>query len=408
VGLRIALLGFLAACGGAPGDLLPTADLAGVSQVSGDLGANPDLTSTDLASTDLASADLASADPALPDMALSDLASANLASPDLASLDLASPDLATFDPDLAKPDLAKPDLAKPDLASPDLASPDLATPPDLSPARDLSPPRDLATSHHVRVAIGNLTAGNDQSYTTGEGIRILSGLTPDIVLLQELNYGTNSDAEILSMAQAIVGPEVAWFRESGMSIPNGIFSRYPIIAAGSWQDALTNGTRGFAWAHLDVPGERDLWAVSVHLLTTSSTLRDQEAQALVALINANIPASDYVVLGGDFNTRSRGDLPLTTLSSLFTVTAPWPVDEAGNDNTSGPRTRPHDWLLSDAELGPLQVDTIIGPLHFAAGLVFDTRVFSRLDLVPPALAGDSAAVEMQHMAVVKDFELSAP
>ena len=47
----------------------------------------------------------------------------------------------------------------------------------------------------------------------------------------------------------------------------------------------------------------------------------------------------------------------------------------------------------------------IGSASFPAGLVFDTRVFTPLTDVAPATATDSAATNMQHMAVVEDFLL---
>ena len=69
------------------------------------------------------------------------------------------------------------------------------------------------------------------------------------------------------------------------------------------------------------------------------------------------------------------------------------------------RMRAYDWVLADPDLHALQVPVFIADAGFNAGLVFDTRVFNPLDDVAPAQAGDSAAPNMQHMAVVKDFLL---
>ena len=66
---------------------------------------------------------------------------------------------------------------------------------------------------------------------------------------------------------------------------------------------MTN--RDFAWARIDMPGPKDLWVVSVHLLTSSSGVRNTEATNLVNFIKANVPAGDYLAIGGDFNTDSR-------------------------------------------------------------------------------------------------------
>ena len=47
----------------------------------------------------------------------------------------------------------------------------------------------------------------------------------------------------------------------------------------------------------------------------------------------------------------------------------------------------------------------IGAAQFANGLVVDTRVYTPLADLAPALATDSGATGMQHMAVVRDFLL---
>ena len=48
-------------------------------------------------------------------------------------------------------------------------------------------------------------------------------------------------------------------------IPNGIISRYPIVASGSWVDTVqSQPNRGFAWAQIALPGTNDLYVVSVH------------------------------------------------------------------------------------------------------------------------------------------------
>jgi hypothetical protein len=48
----------------------------------------------------------------------------------------------------------------------------------------------------------------------------------------------------------------------------------------------------------------------------------------------------------------------------------------------------------------------IGAASFPSGLVFDSRVYTPLADVSPIQLGDSAAVNMQHMAVVRDIQLT--
>src|SRR6266404_8818564 len=125
----------------------------------------------------------------------------------------------------------------------------------------------------VRVMTANLTTGNNQSYLT-PGLDILTGLKPDVVAIQEFNYsstttnGVNTPAAFREMIDNTFGTNFFYFRESYTAsgdIPNGIISRYPILASGSWVDTQV-ANRGFAWAQIDIPGTNDLYVVSVHLL----------------------------------------------------------------------------------------------------------------------------------------------
>lgn len=258
--------------------------------------------------------------------------------------------------------------------------------------------------HPLRVTAGNLSSGNLQSYDTGEGTRILQGLRPDVALLQELNYGQRTDADTRRYVDLAFGPEFYVYREPGKSIPNAIVSRYPIVASGSWTDSNVSN-RGFAWARIDVPGPRDLWAVSLHFLTTSTAVRNSEASQLVSQIQSTVPAGDYLVLGGDLNTSTRSESCISTLGAVVSTAAPHPVDQSSNPNTNANRSTPLDWVLADSDLRAIQVPLVVGANSFPAGLVFDTRVYTPLADLAPAQAGDSGATGMQHMAVSKQFSL---
>ncbi len=247
----------------------------------------------------------------------------------------------------------------------------------------------------------NLTSGNDQSYDPGEGIRILQGIRPDVILLQEMNYGAQTEEAMRDLVDQICGMECDYVRGGGQ-IPNGVVSRYPILDGGTWPDPKANN-RDFVWARLEVPGATDLWAVSVHLLTSSAAERDQEAALLVQHFNAVIPDLDYLVLGGDFNTGVRDEPAIATFAARLSVEGPYPVDNDGNENTSTTRTKPYDWVLPSPELRAVEGPVIIGDSQFDTGLVVDTRVYSPLDELSPAKDGDSGATNMQHMAVVRDF-----
>ncbi len=255
-----------------------------------------------------------------------------------------------------------------------------------------------AQTTRLRLVAANTSSGNFQAYEA-PGIRIFQGLDPDIVMIQEFNYQSGTLRQFVDTA---FGPEFSFFVEpGGEQIPNGIISRYPIIASGDWVDSnVTN--RDFAWARIDIPGSKDLWAVSVHFLTTSSGSRNAQATLLVSYINANVPAGDYLVIGGDLNTRSRTEACIITLRAVVTDLGT-PLDRNNNSNTNAGRSEPYDWVLPESELHALRAPVIIGGNSFANGLVFDSRVYTPLSEVSPVQSGDSGVSGMQHMAIVKDF-----
>ncbi|MFY0526885.1 lamin tail domain-containing protein [Archangium gephyra] len=262
--------------------------------------------------------------------------------------------------------------------------------------------QESPVSVRLRVMAANTTSGNLQSYDPGHGTRIFQGTKPDVVAIQEFNYGDNSAAAIRGFVNTAFGSNFYYYREAGAQIPNGIISRYPIIAAGEWDDTQVSN-RDFAWARIDVPGPKDLWVVSVHLLTASSSVRNTEAVNLVNFIKANVPASDFLVIAGDFNTDSRSESCFSTFSQVVSTASPYPADRNGNGNTNASRGKPYDHVLVDADLRAYQTATVIGGSSFAAGTVIDTRVYSPLSEISPALSADSGATNMQHMAVIKDF-----
>lgn len=305
-------------------------------------------------------------------------------------------------------------IATSDLAG-DLAggpSRDLASDLAGGPARDLGgdlggPAGDLGGDlggggWRLRVMAANTTSGNRQSYDPGEGLRIFQGVHPDVALIQEFNYGDNSDTAIRGFVNTAFGSSFSYYRERGAQIPNGVASRYPILASGSWTDPRVSN-RSFAWARIDIPGTPDLWAVSVHLLTSSASNRDLEAKALVIEIQKAVPAGDYLVIGGDLNSGTRTEACLTSFSAVVSVTAPFPADNLGNTNTSGSRSKPHDWVMPSPNLRSLAAPVTIGTHSFPSGLVVDSRVYSPLSELSPVMTADSAASNMQHMAVVEDF-----
>ena len=265
----------------------------------------------------------------------------------------------------------------------------------------------------VRIIAANLTSGNGQDYDLGHGIRMLNALKPDIVLVQEMNYKSNSDANYKEFSQAILGTDY-YAVESGVNIPNGIISKWPITSNGYWNDpTLTD--RELMWGIIDIPGPIDIFAVSVHLHTSPSS--DQVTASLVIVDevkkhkNAN-PGQFYYVVGGDFNGTSSVSSNGFGKDGTFYVSSPHPADDNGNVNTNANRNSQYDFVLGDNTMHGFQIPVVYkSNVNYSAttytnGLVFDTRTFSQSELdeyFPDALTSDSGASSMQHMAVVKDY-----
>lgn len=340
-----------------------------------------------------------------------------------------SPDCAVPHTDAAtRPDVSHTDAAmRPDVSHTDATSPQDAwrqdsTSTDTGGRRPVdaatdaghpTPPTcDSGAAVTVRIVTGNLSSGNDQSYTTGEGGRIFKALDGDVVMIQEFNVNTNSDADVQAFVTRYFGPTYIYDRGTGQ-IPNGVITRWPILASGTWTDQSVSN-RNFVWAKIDIPGPTDLYAVSVHLLTTSSANRATEATELVGYIQANVTDGSYVALAGDLNTDTRSETAITDFSAVFSTAAPYPADQAGTDGTNASRKKPYDWILASPALDALRAPTTLGTVSFPNGAVFDTRVFNPLSSLntpgdPDAvLATDSAATNMQHMAVVREFTVTCP
>ena len=267
----------------------------------------------------------------------------------------------------------------------------------------------------LRVVAANLTSGNNQRYET-PGLNILQGLRPDIVALQEFNYastgsaGLNTPAAFREMLDRTFGPDFVYYREAGYNIPNGIISRYPMIASGSWVDSDAGvNDRGFAWARIDVPGTNDLYVVSVHLKASNSgsdvTRRAAQAAELRALIATNFPADAWIVLAGDFNIYSEDEPAVATLRTFVSDT-PVPTDLHGNPNTNQGRNRRYDRVLVSFPLTNSLTPVVLPSHTLADGLVFVSTNYAPLSDVPPVQFGDSIVSGMQHLAVVKDFKFT--
>ena len=248
----------------------------------------------------------------------------------------------------------------------------------------------------ISIASANLSDSFSQSYEE-PGIRILRALKPDVLGIQEFRSQTESPE---ALVERIFGPGYHFHREEGNRLPNGIVSRFPILAAGQWPDPFVDD-RDFAWATLDVPGPVPLHVVSVHLLNNSPHNRLPQARALLSHVREQFAPGDYVVLCGDFNVSSRDSPALDELLGYF-VDSPVPADQEGNPNTNASRTRPYDFVLPNPALAQYHAPSILGGTVFPRGLVFDSRLWNP---PPPPVLWDDTSRNMQHLPVLKTFRI---
>ncbi len=270
---------------------------------------------------------------------------------------------------------------------------------------------DKPGKYKIRVMAANTTSGEDQAYDLGPGLRFFQAFQPDIALVQEFNYREGTTKDIEDMVITAFGPEYYYYRGTG-KIPNGIVSRYPITESGGWESNVTTDRR-WEWAVIDIPGDVDLLAISLHLHTDNHAV---EMEPLITRINQKMLDDErqyYVVAGGDFNTADRKDV-LAKMTSVFSVGPEYPVDQNDNGGTNASRTKPYDWVLFSNDLAPMEVPMIVGEHKYQHGHVLDSRVYAscrahngadELKYIKPVKADDSGAKNMQHMAVIRDFQI---
>ena len=278
------------------------------------------------------------------------------------------------------------------------------------------------TGVKIRFMAANTTSGTGQDYDDGKGIRMFQAMKPDIILIQEFAYSKG----LRSLVDTAFGPEFHYYPGSGGNIPNGIISRYPIIQTGTWDSKASD--RENEWAIIDIPGDRDMLAVSVHFLRAS--VNEEYRIVKERILAKQKEGNYYVVLGGDFNAKNRTS-PSQILGSLLQFkkdgsnsqdkclgSTTYPVDQNGNNCTSAERDDPYDWILFDPDFDKFEIPVVIGERSYPNGHVLDSRVYDQhgeLGDIPPVQAEDSwkcsgspncedksTVNQFQHMPVIRD------
>lgn len=145
--------------------------------------------------------------------------------------------------------------------------------------------------------------------------------------------------------------------------------------------------------------------VSVHLHAKGATSRTEQAKALAKFIRHKVPDGAFLIIGGDLNTRTTDEECFHHLAGVVSIPRNPPADADGIIHTNAPRNRPYDWVLASPTLERHAVPVELAGRRFPHGLVFDSRVFEPLENLAPVQRGDSGAPFMQHMAVVRDFQI---
>ena len=270
----------------------------------------------------------------------------------------------------------------------------------------------------LRLMAANTTTGRYGFYQS-DGIRIFQAIDPDVIMVQEFLY----DGSIDTLVEKIYGAgclsqKKCFYYRGDRSKPNGIISKYKIIDHGFWRDSGYSD-RNLDWAIIDIPGNIELYAISVHLSTKGS---EQVAPARmiatkIAAHKAANPGKYYYVVGGDFNgSTAVGGF---TSSNAFDGSDPYPESEKCRTgkgsykctNTNHGRTKHYDWILESSNLSKFRVTTKLCKqndkndcLEYPKSLVFDTREYiNKSDYILPAKLNDSSDEYMQHMSIIKDF-----
>lgn len=261
----------------------------------------------------------------------------------------------------------------------------------------------LRDNDAITIMSANLVTGADSKYYD-PGTRIMRGLKPDIVGIQEWNI---TNVSFRNFVDVNFGTNFSYYIEPQATnyfpIPNGIISRWPIKASGEWADPVVS-TRDFAWATIDIPGDRDLHVVCIHLYASGTDADRAEEAGYVTnyIATAGWPSNDYVVVCGDLNLNTRTDPAMLVLTNIVSDSRK-PADQNGDTDSNSNRTKPFDYVLPGPSLNSNHTTVVVSGSNFVNGIVFDSRLWTN----PPApiLTNDSAAVNADHMAIMKAFSL---
>ncbi len=280
--------------------------------------------------------------------------------------------------------------------------------------------RDLKIATYNVTKIGATAGGSTE--------RVFRGLTPDVALLQE--WDMDGEWYARPYVDAAFGETFEFYLGDAPSVGtgwqqnNGIVSRWTILTSGSWANFTDTPRSSFAWAEIDLPGETDLLAVSVHMAAAEEdvALREDQAGLIKGYIDDYVAGgfSGYIIVGGDLNAQVSNEAEILEFETFLNPRTHRPQDRYGNMNTNFGRDRPYDWIMPCPALDAHHTPLIIGTedYQYSQGIVFDSAIFWREDPpenprdvlwnLPPTRYGDSRDSRVDHLAVMKAFDLDLP
>ncbi|MBR4986392.1 MAG: hypothetical protein IKY83_11715 [Proteobacteria bacterium] len=256
----------------------------------------------------------------------------------------------------------------------------------------------------LRIMAANATSGTDQLYED-PGKNMIYAMDPDIIIIQEF---AGSATSLVKSLENHFHTKYSYFSGQGR-IGNGIIVKGENKIKNTYTQPSVVSTirdRYYEAAIVDIPGDKDLLVVSLHLYTKAS--EDQVSQideypAVAKFIHSILNEGDYyVAVGGDFNSSTNYYVNYYW-NSLLATDITYPSDQQGNYNTNAGRRRHYDWVLVDKKFQEFSIPTQIGAQSFPDGYVLDSRVHAPLSEISPVRYEDSSAQNMQHMPVVRDF-----
>ena len=285
----------------------------------------------------------------------------------------------------------------------------------------------------IRIMTANTTTGNKQRYEE-YGMRGFYAMDPDIILIQEFknsaenvvalleeHFKTDYHYYVFNDDENELIPDDEYIYRTGRitnNISNGIITKGDLkIIKGYHKNSAVDTIvdRGYDAVIVDLPGEKDLLAFSLHLSYNYSISEHASVRKMAETIQMKENADFYYAIGGDLNigancNSKRSHRNHTLVSSLISewsnivsVDVDYPEDQNHNCNTNRGRNSHYDWLLVDSELQENSVPVKIGNVNYPNGYVLDSRVQNPLSDISPVEYGDSNALNMQHEAVVRDF-----